>query len=911
MILSYSWKLVSRNRLRSLTFLFGMILAVGLFSGILFFIDTLSRGMTEKALAPVSLDLVAHATRPDVDIGAMAGDIAKLRGISHAEAVMSADFSAPVTGRMFAMAGGYLESFPLARFSEGGLSPGSVAISESMAVGQKLHVGDRLSLSFPGLPAPVDLPISGIVNLDGADALFATANEAENALVSDVAFVDAGWFTNNLAAPLAKVALDPSHVPLPGTVVLDKQIHIRLDRNALPADPTAGAIQADALRRSIERQFSGDLKAVDNVSGALKNVKSDVLSAKILFIFLGLPGVILAAFLSKFAAELFAEARRKEIGLLRTRGARPGQVIGIVAVSTLLLSFAGSILGLILGWLLVALTGVPLPLSRLTEASVIFSAVLSFTAGLILSFVAGFIPSLMALRREVLDDRKTVQRNSGQPFWKKAWLDVVFLVLSAGVLILTQMNGGFKPTGNEGQAVELSVYIFLSPLLAWIGLTMLTMRLVEAFLKRKSTLLPRVFQSLFGGMGRTTALAMPRRARELASAATVIALTLSFGISLLIFQTTYRTEKQLDARYVVGADLRVTPALSTPQTNAFAQQIAQLPEVSAVAPVLRDTMALVGMEKNTVYGIDVPSFRQTAFLPDSFFVDGNSPRTLAALRDKTSDYAPGKAATVLDTLAQTTNGVIISVEQAQKYNIQIGDPVLIKLYNRFTGEYHPITARAVGLFVYFPTSNQDSDFILNSAYMSQNSGTAAIDNVLVKTDGQPASIGGVSQAVADLFKNRVPVRIQNIDTVIKVDSSSLTSLNIGGLGMLELVYTVIVASLGLGIFLMASINERQRQIGTMRACGADARHLKQFLFSESLTVVLTSLVLGMAAGVLLAGMFVLLLSVVFTIPPQGMDIPWASIGSLLGIVVLGMLASTLASSRRLSRIKIVEALREL
>jgi len=919
MIVAYSWKLVLRNQLRSITSIFGLALAVGLFSGILFFVDTMTRGMTEKALAPVTLDLVAHATRPEVDTLPMAGKLASLRGIAAVEPVSSADFAQatnPATGqqspagRMFAINASYLRTFGIVTVSEGTFEHDGVVVSETMAVAQKLKVGDHLQLTFTGIDRIFELPISGIANLENADALFSTATEAENALVADVVFVDLTWFNDNLQALLQKLAPETLMTAAPGSIILDRQVHLQLDRAALPADPAKAAIQADALRRSIERQFPGDLKAVDNVSGTLSAARKDVLSAKILFVFLGLPGVLLAAYLSTFAAELFAEARRRELSLLRSRGARPGQIIGIVALSSIFLSLIGSILGLLVGLGLLALAGPALVKSLFAGGAFLPSALFSFIAGLVLTFIAGFVPSFGALRREVLEDRKAVLRSAKPPFWKRSWLDLIFIVVAIAVLVITTMNGGFKPTGNEGQAVELSFFIFLAPLLAWIGMTLLSIRLVEAILKKKGNGLPALFRSIFGGVGEMAAKSMPRRSRAIAQATTVIALTLSFGISLLVFQETYDREKRLDAQYIVGADIRVTPALNSPQGPEFAKQLEGSGVVS-VTGVVRDTLALVGMEKNTIYGIDVPSFRTTAYLPDSFFVDANSDRTLAALRDKTVDYAPGSARKVLDDLAATPNGVIISVEQAQKYNIQSGDPVLLKLYDRRTKQYRPAQTKAVGFFVYFPTSSQDSDFILNAGFMTAISGNPALDSFLIKTDGDPALIGKISAGIESRFKHVLPLRVVNTDTVVKVDSSSLTSLNIGGLGLLELIYTILVAAVGLGVFLSASVNERGREFGTMRAFGADLGHLGKTLISEALAIALLSLVLGALIGLVLAGLFVLLLSTIFTIPPQGLSIPWPQLGGLVAMILAGLSASTLFSTRRLGKVRVVEALREL
>ena len=255
--------------------------------------------------------------------------------------------------------------------------------------------------------------------------------------------------------------------------------------------------------------------------------------------------------------------------------------------------------------------------------------------------------------------------------------------------------------------------------------------------------------------------------------------------------------------------------------------------------------------------------------------------------------------------------MIISVEQAEKYNILVGDPVLLRLYNRNTHAYSDVKAQAVGLFTYFPTSAQDSDFILNRDFMTGSSGNPAMDYFLVKTDGRPGSVASVTAAQAAQFKNVLPVRVQSIDTVVKTEESSLTSLNLGGLGAMELLYTVIVTSVGLAIFLLAMINERRREFGAMRALGANLSHLRRFLFAEAAVIGGLSLAIGAVVGVLLARMYVTLLGVIFTIPAKGLAWPGPEMLVLAVSVVAGMAISVFVSARRLATLKVVEALREL
>lgn len=761
MIGSYAWRLVTRNTRRTCTYLFGLALAVGLFAGILFFVDASTRQMTTTAITPVKIDMVAHATTPNITLFTTAATVAQQHGIRVAEAITAADFASAASvstthvqpssaGRMFALSPSYFRTFNILQMTNGTFRSDGAVISESMAISLKLKVGDTLRVTLNGINQPVTLPISGMVNAASADALFAASAESENVTFSNLIFVDAGWFQTHLQMQLAALAANPSTVLPTGSIILDPQIHIQIDRAQLPNDPTQAALYTESLRRQAERAFPGQIKATNNLYTALTNVKGDVLTAKILFIFLGLPGVALAAYLSKFAAELFAEAQRRELSLLRMRGATTRQITTIVALVSLFLSIGGSIIGLGVGLPLLVASAQSQGTNTFNPFTPQFdwgllrtSASIAFLAGLVLTFLAAFLPIVSTQRREITQERRVVRRNEAVPFWKRAYLDLLCLGMALVILVVLQFNGGFKPSGNEGASLSLSFYVFLAPLFAWTGLLLLLLRLIEYGLAKAHVPLSIISRRLFGDVGEAAGKSISRRARQVGAAITVIALTLSFGVSLILFQNTYATAKQRDAQYSVGSDIRFTPALNMPQKPEMAAQL-QIQGVTGVTGIARDAQARVGSNLNTVYGIDVTSFRKVAYLPDSFFVNGTAQQTNDALSNRTTDYAPGSAQQTLDVLAHTPNGLILSVEQAQKYNIRVGDPVLLQLYNRTTRKYRQVQAQTVGLFLSFPTSSQDSDFILNRDFMLQQAGSSTVEFFLMKTDGQPGTIQTVS-----------------------------------------------------------------------------------------------------------------------------------------------------------------------
>ena len=63
-MLTYVWRDLVRNPRRTLATMVGIALGVGLFSGVLFFIDGSGATMTERALAPLALDMQRVLSSP-------------------------------------------------------------------------------------------------------------------------------------------------------------------------------------------------------------------------------------------------------------------------------------------------------------------------------------------------------------------------------------------------------------------------------------------------------------------------------------------------------------------------------------------------------------------------------------------------------------------------------------------------------------------------------------------------------------------------------------------------------------------------------------------------------------------------------------------------------------------------------
>lgn len=500
------------------------------------------------------------------------------------------------------------------RLVGGSYGPGTALLSPEAARGLAVGPGGILSLALPGRDLPLTLKVGGTADFSKADALFASRsadNQGEFVQVPNVLVVPMSVFETDILPSLRVDAAAASPI-LKAPPALELDLH--LDRGRLASDPTIATVTTQGLKRTIERLAPGQVWVIDNLSDALNAAKGDTILAKILALFLGLPGVLLAAYLSRYAGGLLAQSQRREQATLRARGAQPRHLLRGLTYTTASIAIIGSAIGLALGLLTVVLV---LGLSVLATASVqsfALSAGLSVLAGIITTALALYLPGRRALSKETGEERRELEV-SAPPAWLRLRLDLVFLAAATLVWIITQLSGGFKPTPAEGQSVSLSFYTLLSPLLGWIGATLLAVRLLLAAGGR----LANRRSSSFGGltMG-TLGRSVQRRSLSLASGMIAVALAVAFGSSVALFVTTYDAEKQADARFVTGSDLRVTPSALSPQMATFSAQL-QVPGVSGVTPVAQTSNALVGTDKRAMVAIDATTFPKVASLPDSFF----------------------------------------------------------------------------------------------------------------------------------------------------------------------------------------------------------------------------------------------------------------------------------------------------
>lgn len=895
------WQLVNRERRRTLAAAVGVAIAAALMMSVVLFGSASGTTVTRRALAALPVDAQAILA-PGADIAAATTvitadpavqatqtfDLVHFDTASLSKAGAATQTSA---GVLVGIQPGFQASTGLFNLSAGSLAPGQIAVSRDLATNLGLTPGDSITFSLPG-GQRTDLRVSGIVDVSGADLVLGpvdaahravAANPPVNVAVTDgptlaklAGLVPAGAVASDPAASATSPATGASPVLAPEPAVLH-EILVRYDHSLLPGNPGDAQTWLDLVRRRIERAGAGAITIADDASASLETVAKDLAWGQVLFVFLALPGVALALALSRFAAESSAEATRRHAALLRARGASHRRLLTIFLGTSVLTDVLGATIGAVVG------TGIAFLVfgSELTAANPVATILggFAFTVLLttLLATLAASLPLRDQLRTEVVSARQELGR-SRPPLWQRLHLDLVALA-AAGVVWWLVGGSGVHPVLNaEGNpTVTLALTSFLAPFLLWIGGTLLLLRVTGRLLAggRFAASMGR----LFGPGGELAGRSLSSRAGAASRAIVLLALAMSFATSTLTFDATYRQQQRIDAGLTLGADLKAVP---TATVDATAAATVAGPGVRAVSPFV-DRVVYVGSEAQDLLAIDPASLPQVATVSDSFF-QGTT------------------AASAMQALASQPDAIFVSAETAKDYSIVAGDRIRIRIPD-VHGQLREVDFRMAGIALEFPTAPKDAFLVANLDYVARQTGNPAISFVLAASAGDPSALVlgqrlGPGWTVSDL--RSVTARLAN--SVTSVDLSALVSLDVG--------FAIIIASLGVALFLLAGLSERRRELATLAAIGAEPAQLGAVVAGETSVIGLAGVAAGIVTGGLVGVTLLGILAGVFDPPADLPNLPLVAIGLVTLTVVVGLVVANLVAAQAMRRIDVLAALRE-
>ncbi|MFL5860166.1 MAG: FtsX-like permease family protein, partial [Solirubrobacteraceae bacterium] len=790
--------LVAHRPARLLATGLGVAVGVALIASIGTFLSATNAKMTQRAIARVAVDWQVQA-QPGSTASQMVSTVRSFPGVRNALPVSflsspglsaTAGGSAQSTGaaRVLSLPPGYGSSFPgELRLLSGSLN--GPLLAQQTASNLHAAPGNRITVTLPG-GRHERVRIAGVVDLPAADSLFQKVGAPPGAQLSappdNVLLLPQSIFAR-VAAPVARARPE----------LITTQVHVQL-AHQLPASPSAAFSEVTARAHNLESRLAGAGIVGDNLGVALDSARGDALYAQLLFLFLGVPGAVLAGLLTALIASAGRERRRRDAALLRTRGASTHALVTLALAETLLAGGVGVLAGL----------GTALLIGSSTFGTASFgagrvSAILwaggAALAGLAIAATAIALPALRDARSlTVAGQRRQIGREPRSPLWARLGLDFIALALAGFVYWQASQNGYQLVLAPEGVAqVSVNWYALLAPVLGWTGLGLLAYRVALVILAHGRRPLSGLLRPLAGPLSVTVAATMSRQRRLLAQAVALVALTAAFAASTSVFNSTYQAQAEVDARLTNGADVTVTEPPGAVVTPAHGQlRLETVPGVASVEP-LQHRYAYIGADLQDLFGVRPRTIGRQGQLQNAWFQGGSA------------DH-------LMSMLARQRDAILVSQETVHDYQLHPGDRLNLRLQDGRTHRLITVPFHYEGVALEFPTAPKDSFFVANQSYVAARTGSPAVGRFLVQTDGtSPATVAARIQRVVG-----TGAQVTNIVNQRQVTGSNLTAVELSGLIGIELAFAFVLAVTASAVALGLGFAERRRTFAITAALGA-------------------------------------------------------------------------------------------
>jgi putative ABC transport system permease protein len=848
---------------------------VALLASIGAFLSSTTSKMTGRAAARVPIDWQVEVQPGGTPDGVLAG-VRHFPGVRRALPVGYANTSGLTAttggstqrtgpGKVLGLPDGYAAAFPGTVRTLSGAGTG-VLLAQQTAANLHAKPGDTIAIGGAGR-----VRVDGVVDLPTIDSLFQQVGAPVGAQPH---------------APPDNVVLLPQALFQRLEPQARTQVHVALSR-ALPGSPSAAYTLVHGKALNLETKLSGGALVGDNLGTALGQARKDALYAQLLFLFLGIPGAILAGLVTATIASAGAGRRRRDAALLRTRGASTRRLVRLALAESAVAGAAGVALGLAAALGIGAAAFGTASFGASTLSAILWAGGAAL-AGALVAAGAIAVPAWRDARSlTVTGQRRAVGRETRPPWWLRYGLDFVALALG-GLVFWQASKGGYNLVlAPEGvPQVSVNWYALLAPVLAWLGAGMLAYRLADLMLVRGRTPLARALRPLAGGLAPTVAATMGRQRRLLARAVTLVALTAAFAGSTAVFNATYRQQAEVDARLTNGADVTVNQSPGAPVGPAGAARLQHVPGVTSVEP-LQHRFAYVGADLQDLYGVRPQTITAAGKLQNAWFQGGS-------------------AQALMHTLATRPDSVLVAAETVKDFQLQPGDLLRLRLQDGRTKQFRTVPFHYAGVAKEFPTAPTDSFLVANASYVAKATGSDAVGSFLLQTGGSSPRV------VASRVRGVVGPTAQVTDIVDsrRVVGSNLTAVELSGLTRVELGFALVLAIAATGLALALGFQERRRTFAIASALGARTRQLGGFVWSESAFVTGGGLVLGTAIAGGLSVLLVKVLTGVFDPPPDVLAVPWAYLLVAAAAAVAATGAAGTLTLRALRRPPI-EVLREL
>ena len=580
------------------------------------------------------------------------------------------------------------------------------------------------------------------------------------------------------------------------------------------------------------------MSASNNLEQILIQYQSNSTYMQLSFFVVALPVFFVAWYVGTTVSDVSYNLRRREIGLLLTKGFSNGQIFRMFLTESVMIGIVGGLIGVGLGFLLSPLFATAIG-SELGTAPVLSQEVIviAIIFSLAITLLSTFRPSRRASKLPPIDALREYKYVEEVKPYKQRWPWVAFFLGTYKMIMfilginLFQIFSRGPPSGNIVIMIILGSWIlfdyfvltYIGPLLFFWGVTKIFIRGSLKF----QELVTRAAKFL-GDLGTLATRNVQRNPARAASVAFLIALIIGYS-----FQTigAVASEQDYVIRQVkanVGADISVEP-ISTANVFQVANAIENLSGVLSTTLERSFSGTLPGQYySNQIRAVDPEKWLSVAYYENEWF-SGND------------------VATAFQQMKTNNHTIILERIIAKRLERNVGDNVTLTIGSS------TLQLTIVGFFgreitqqYYIQSYGYFWSYVPVELYESFGSDWYASVKVLVKLD-----LGADGKSVAsEILKFENVNYVRSVAKELETYQSDLRltgSLNIQRIGV---IFSILAASVATGLVTLVSLQERKREASIMSARGLSFKQLATMFLAENLAIVVFSAVLGFVVGLI-------------------------------------------------------------
>lgn len=629
----------------------------------------------------------------------------------------------------------------------------------------------------------------------------------------------------------------------------ETSVLIYLNRDVLlnPWDIGTSINNIEVTKNNIENELASDLEVYvtvqNNLQWPLTLFQFSSMIIRFSFTLVSLPIFFMAWYMGTTVSDVSFNLRRREIGLLSTKGFSRGQILRTFLTETLLIGCIGGMLGVLLGFLLNPIftqfgAEAWLNLNLISPYTVAFTV--SF--GIIIAFLSTYSSAKKASQLPTVEAlREYLPMETEKPY-KKRWPWValvlgtykiaVFLTgINMTVMLTRVMFGG---GGNFILMLLVVIFLFIDSILNYIGPLLFFWGFTKVFIQGSlefQQLVSRAAKFL-GDLGVLATKNVRRNPARSAAIAFLIALIVGYSVQVngqLASEQDY-TIRQI--YYQIGADVAAHVAYANDAPDVLEAVMANVSDYvqnatieysfSASSVAGRINMALKAVEPN--------SWQKTAYHENDWFSGSD-------------------VSTAFNNLVIDRNSIILELTVARSLDLQIGENISItfgstKKNLKVVGFYGPEpTDQQSPIFI--PSLQTYWSFVPEEFYEEISNDVGSSAKILLKLRG-----GVDGKYVADSIRD-IGSTISYVESF--VEEWEETQTNVITMGVLDvqklgIVFAVLAASVGTALISVVSMKERSREATMMSVKGLSYKQLVIMFLTENLALVTFSVILGVFVG---------------------------------------------------------------